>query len=241
MAAAPSPPPSDPAASSPAPSSAAAPSPALAGAAAYPPAPWRLRGEAAVLVAPVRVDAARRFPLPPGARIVSAGGWTLGGVLLARYDETATLAYHELIVLSALARVPGARPAFVVSHIYVDSEASLHGGHGIWGLPKELAAFDWTPRAVSVEREGATLLRATLRGRLSGPPLPLYAAVYGTLAGGAVRAAGRGTLRGAPVLGRLDVPAESPFAPLGLSGTRAGLAGAGLDLHFPAARPAGGK
>lgn len=93
----------------------------------YPPAPWRLRGEALIAAAPVRVEAARRFPPPPGVEFVVGRGWTLGGVLLARYGERATLSYHELIVFSGVARV-ARRPAFVVSHVYVDSRASLRGG-----------------------------------------------------------------------------------------------------------------
>lgn len=201
----------------------------------YPPSPWSLRGEAAILAAPIRVDAARRFPLPPGARILSAGGWTLGGVLLARYDETATLRYHELIVFSALARAGAAPPAFVVSHIYVDSEPSLHGGREIWGLPKELAEFAWGRREVAVTRDGRPLLHARLRHRPGGLPLPLYSPVLGDRHGLTVRAAGTGRLRAAPALGALDVPATSPFAPLGLAGTRAGIAGGGLDLRFPGA------
>ncbi|HEX8101619.1 MAG TPA: acetoacetate decarboxylase family protein [Solirubrobacteraceae bacterium] len=204
----------------------------------HPPPPWRLRGEAAIFAAPVRADAARRFAPPTGARILAAGGWTLGGALLARYDETATLAYHELIVFSALARAGGAPPAFVVSHIYVDSEASLSGGHAIWGLPKELAAFDWSPRAVAVRREdGVPLLRARWRARAGRVPVPLYAPVLGGRDGVTVRAAGFGRLAAAPALAALEVPVESPFAALALGGTRAGIAGGGLDLRFPDARP----
>jgi acetoacetate decarboxylase len=91
----------------------------------HPPAPWRLRGELTLIPARIAVADAGRFAVPPGARLLSAGGSTLGGVLLARYTG-GTLAYHELIVFSALARL-GARTGFVVSHIYVDSEASGAG------------------------------------------------------------------------------------------------------------------
>src|SRR5919199_6802245 len=100
----------------------------------HPPAPWRLRGELTLIPARIAAADARRFPTG-GARILSVRDTTLGGVLLARYTG-GTLAYHELIVFSALARL-GPRPGFVVSHIYVDSEASMHGGREIWRLPKE--------------------------------------------------------------------------------------------------------
>jgi len=202
----------------------------------HPPAPWRLRGEAAILASPVRKGAARAAGLPPGVELVGAGGWTLGGVLLARYDEHATLPYHELVVFSGLAR-RGAALAFVVSRIYVDSAASLAGGRAIWGLPKELAEFawDWRAGAIGVAQDGRPLLRATVRRR-SGVrmPLPLLSPVFGSLDGSAVRSSGRGRLAAAPALAVLEVPAGSPFASLGLAGTRAGVAGAGLDLLFPA-------
>ena len=211
--------------------------PVLAG---HPPAPWMLRGEAAILVAPVRMAAARAYGLPAGVELVGAGGWTLGGALLARYDETATLEYHELIVFSGLAR-RGSAAAMIVSHIYVDSAQSLSGGHAIWGLPKELAEFewDWQSGSLAVTQGERPLLRASLRRRQGlRIPLPLLSPVFGTVGGATVRAAGRGTLPAAPVLARLDVPEESPFAALGLGGTRLGVAGSGLDLRFPAARPA---
>jgi acetoacetate decarboxylase len=201
----------------------------------YPPPPWRLRGEAAIVVVGVRDRAARRFPRPAGVQLLTAGGWTLGGALLARYDEHATLTYHELIVFSGLARAAG-RLAFVVSHIYVDSLRSLRAGRKIWGLPKELADFTWASRNVTVDQHGQTLLQASFRHRGKGLPLPLYAPVFGDRAARAVRAAGRGLLRGSPALAEFEVPPASPLAGLGMGGRHLGVAGDGLDLRFPGAR-----
>lgn len=203
----------------------------------HPPAPWRLRGEAAILLAPVRAATTRSLPLPPGLELVALGGWTVGGILLARYDETATLPYHELIVFSGLARPVGsARAGAIVSHIYVDSERSVAGGRAIWGLPKELADFEWSPRRVTVRQGGRTLLDARIRRRRGlRAPLPLLAPAFGTLRDAPARAVGRGILRGGPALARLEVPPQSPFAALGLGdAARVGVAGAGLDLPFPA-------
>lgn len=199
----------------------------------HPPAPWRLRGEAAILLAPVRAAGSRAAPGPPGLSLLAVGGWTLGGVLLARYDETATLPYHELIVFSGLARLRG-RVGAIVSHIYVDSPASLSGGRVIWGLPKELAQFTWGPTRVTVAQEGRRLLDARLRRRSGfAAPLPLVAPAWGAPGGRSARAVGRGSLRGGPLLAHLGVPAAAPFAGLGLAGTRTGVAGDRLDLHFP--------
>jgi hypothetical protein len=163
-----------------------------------------------MVFARIGAGAARSYPAPSGVKVVAAGGSTVGGVLLARYDERATLPYHELIVFSGLARAAG-RPAFVVSHIYVDSVPSLLGGRAIWGLPKELAEFNWGARSIEVSREGRTLVRASLRRREGRHlTLPLYAPVFGDRAGATLRAAGRGRLRGGPALINLDVPPASP-------------------------------
>lgn len=189
--------------------------------AAYPAAPWRLRGEAVVVPVPIRADRARPF-LPEDVELVSAGGWTAGGVLLADYDDTATMAYRELIVFPGMVRA-GGRVGMWVSHIVVDLEASVAGGREIWGLPKELA------------HDTAHLVRAHVRWPRLRLPLPLTPAVFGRGAdGGLLWTATAGTLRGGPALARLEVPPGSPLAPLGLNGAWPAIAGHALDLPFPA-------
>jgi hypothetical protein len=200
---------------------------------AYPAAPWQLRGRVALIGVPVRASAACAAGLPRGARLLRAGAWTLGGLLLADYDETASLRYRELIVFSGLASA-GGRAAFVVSHIYVDLEASRAGGRAIWGLPKELARFDADGESIAVRgADGRELAAIALRRRARSARLPLWAGVIGTLGGAAARTATSGTLRGSLAAATVDVPADSPFAPLGLSGRHAALAGDRLDLPFP--------
>ena len=192
----------------------------------YPPAPWRLRGEAVVVPVPVRVAAARR-PVPADLPLVSVAGRTAGGLLLASYGDGATLGYRELIVFAGTVRA-GGHVGMWISHIYVDLPASVAGGRRIWGLPKELAEFAWLPGRVGV----AGLLDATVRLPRRTAPLPLLAPVFGRREGRLVFTASRGTLRGAPVRVRVEVPPGSPFAGLGLQGRRLGLAGHGLDLPF---------
>ena len=93
----------------------------------HPPAPWHLNGELVVVPA---LTSARQ----------------LGGVMLANYTA-GTLVYRELIVFShATAR------GMVVSHIYVDSEQSMSGGHEIWRLPKELAEFEYGDRTFTARQ-----------------------------------------------------------------------------------------
>jgi acetoacetate decarboxylase len=201
---------------------------------AHPPAPWELRGSAALIPVPVRAAAARAAGVPSGARLLTAGGWTLGGLLVADYDATATLPYHELVVFSGLAAVH-ARPAAVVSHIYVDLQASLEGGRAIWGLPKELAHFSVAGDRIEVSRaDGTPLVRLRVQRRPRHGRIPLWAPVVGTLDGRAVRTGALGRLRASPATADVEVPAASPFAGLGLSGRRLAVAGDQLDLPFPA-------
>jgi hypothetical protein len=200
----------------------------------YPAAPWELRGRVALIPAAVPAAAAHAAGVPPGARLLTANGRTLGGLMLADYDATATLRYRELIVFSGLALL-GTRPAFVVSHIYVDSEASRQGGRAIWGLPKELARFDVRSGRVDIRHDdGRALASIALRTRRRSAPIPLIAPVLGTLDGAAARTVAAGRMRAALGSAAVDVAPESPFAALRVGGRAPALIGTGLDLPFPA-------
>jgi acetoacetate decarboxylase len=170
----------------------------------HPPAPWQLNGELVVVPA-------------------FTAGRQVGGVMLASYTG-GTLAYRELIVFShATTR------GMVVSHIYVDDEQSLEGGHEIWGLPKELATFTYE-RATFTARQGSTtLLHARVRRRRGFLPLviptPITSAKGDTI--------GRARIKAAPALVELQIPHDSPFAQLGLAGRHLALAGDDLRLHMP--------
>jgi acetoacetate decarboxylase len=171
----------------------------------YPEPPWHLQGELIIVPALVK---------PRG----------LGGVLLADY-RSGTLSYHELIVFSH-----GTPRGMVVSHIYVDSEQSLHGGREVWGLPKELATFEFAARMMVVRQAGNLLLSASVRRRRGFLPLLIPAPITSP-AGDTI---GHAWIKAAPALVRLHVPEISPFAHLGLHGTHVGLAGDELKLTMPA-------
>lgn len=204
---------------------------------AYPPAPWRLRGPA--LIAPVRLRAeAARRRLPPAARAVPAGpGRALGGIVLVAYEAGSTLVYDELVV-GCLA-LAGGRPGLWAVCMWVDDPRSVAGGRSIWGLPKDLAEFEraGVPGDGRVEiRVGGELACAIEARPAAGAPrvpLPLVVPVLG--AGGRL-ALGRGLGRLAPARARIDVPAASPLADLGLAGAHAALAGHVEPLVFPPAR-----
>jgi hypothetical protein len=123
-----------------------------------------------------------------------------GGVLLADY-RSGILSYRELIVFSQ-----ATTHGMVVSHIYVDSPESMRGGRAIWGLPKELAEFEYDGRTFTARQDGATLLEARIRRRPGFLPL------------------------------LIPTPITSPAgdASLGLNGRHLALAGDDLKLTMPA-------
>lgn len=108
----------------------------------------------------VDIAVARRSMPPDLPAIPILPGKTLGGMLLGYYGPGSTLEYHELAVLTGLAWFQG-RLGFWVSHLYVDSEASVTGG-GRLGLDKQLADFDWPagmpPFHTMVSRGGQPLI-----------------------------------------------------------------------------------
>uniref|UniRef100_B8HM81 Acetoacetate decarboxylase n=1 Tax=Cyanothece sp. (strain PCC 7425 / ATCC 29141) TaxID=395961 RepID=B8HM81_CYAP4 len=122
----------------------------------YPSPPWTLRGSAWLCLHWLEVERVRAL-IPPALDILQFGGKTLGGVYLARYGEGSALSYHELIVVAGLVQPGGTvghkHPLAIgswISHIYVDLPDSVAGGREIWGLPKELAVFDWSAEQIQV-------------------------------------------------------------------------------------------
>ncbi len=94
----------------------------------------------------------------------------------------------------------------VVSHIYVDDEQSLGGGRDIWGLPKELAEFEFTPTHFAARQDGTTLLEATIRRRPGKLPLMIPAPIVSD----AGTTLGYARIKAAPALVTLRRPAEQP-------------------------------
>lgn len=153
-------------------------------------------------------------------------GKTLGGIYLAKYGAGSTLAYHELIVVSALVR-RGCRLGAWVSHVYVDDPRSVAGGREIWGLPKRLAAFSWAqpsgPVVVRGRRQPLCILRLTRRPPLAR--LPVFLPAFSRKEGELMWFRGAGTARLGVTRAKVDVPAASPFSALGFK------QGLGVRLH----------
>lgn len=131
---------------------------------------WCPVGTKSTVYAVCLLDLERVTPyIPKCFSVISHAGKTTGLVFLSYYGPQSTLAYHELIVMPAMVQYRGKRGMWV-SHIYVDCERSVAGGRAVFGLPKELASFDWLggrPGVARIAQDSAAL--CTLRyGRPHG-------------------------------------------------------------------------
>ena len=106
------------------------------------------------------IDAVRPF-VPAELKIIPVlPNRTIGFLCLAYYGPGSSVQYHELTVMSALVAY-GWTWGLWVSHIYVDNEISQQGGREVFGLPKQMAQFDWEggrPGKARVLLEGRELI-----------------------------------------------------------------------------------
>ena len=199
--------------------------------AGYPPAPWELYGQAQMHL--LSVPAKRLGALPAGFRPLSIGRQGLVVAGWVSYERGSVLSYGELF--AAPVGFVGGRPGATVTHMWVDSEASMRGGRELWGYPKELARFDLRigPGGSAAAADGrGEIARGDFRpsGRRLALPLNTRAGTFQPLGGHLqpIRAIFRGTL----LLGSGTFePAED--GPLGhLHGARRLLSFGLRDFHF---------
>ena len=148
----------------------------------------------------------------------------MGGIYLARYGPGSTLEYSELIVFSGVARA-GDRLGGWVATIYVDSEESAAGGREIWGLPKEMAMFDWDAKGVTVRQPDNLLIRVSGLECRRGFPIRAPLPAFGLKDERFLHFTGRCCAKVHRAKLDFHVPAESPFAQLGLG------RGLSFELH----------
>jgi acetoacetate decarboxylase len=200
---------------------------------AYPAPPWVLRGWGYQTFQGIDVAAVRPL-VPPSLRIVPIWpGKTFGTVYVASYEQGSVLQYHELIVAPALVWAKG-RLGLWVSHIYVDDPSSMAGGREVWGLPKELASFAVDEHAsagrITVSQGERTLCTLSHDRVSRGLCAPALIPTFGQRQGAPLFFVGRVQARISPTRVRVEVPAESPFATLGVHRPRLGMAYANLAI-----------
>lgn len=180
-----------------------------------PPSPWVVQGSALVIIGRLGRRAARDLAGNPRGLVGLPGLGSIAVLGLIRYDDTPVGPYHEVVVIPGVLwrTLPGA----LISHMLVDSARSRLAGRALWGLPKELAHFDWQPERLTVaDPTGQTVLTASWQptGMRLGfllPPLPV-ATLRGPRRQLFVTGGWLTGMRRARVA--LAIPATSPFASL---------------------------
>jgi hypothetical protein len=179
-----------------------------------------LRGYAIQTVQPVDVDRVRPL-IPAELEVVSLfPGKTIGGIYVSSYGTGSTLQYSELIIASAIVRY-GSRLGAWISHIYVDNPASVAGGQEIWGLPKELAVFEWQPgkpHCVTVRQDDRMLCRLNTNWQLMIAnlplpklPIPIAMGSFGLRDNNLLWFPANGNLQLEAIGATVEVPIASPF------------------------------
>ncbi len=128
----------------------------------YPPEPWALRGQlhTSVFLVPLADVPAE---LPPGCRPVRLGRRAVVGTAWVSYEPGGVLSYRELMSTVLVRR--GARLMPTITHIWVDSAVSRDGGRELWGIPKELAEFDFRDQAYTATAAAGPIASGTVRPR----------------------------------------------------------------------------
>jgi hypothetical protein len=102
-------------------------------------------------------------------------------VALVRYLE-GTLRYDELLVGPLVRR--GLRVGVFCGSIWVNDAASLWGGRRIWGIPKQMARFDWENDTVCISDDAGPIASLVIdRHDAWLPSLWLSAPGFGQLDG----------------------------------------------------------
>ncbi|MCW2497348.1 acetoacetate decarboxylase family protein [Jatrophihabitans sp.] len=132
----------------------------------YPAEPWALQGQlhsSAFLVPLVEVP----VDLPPGCSPVRVGRFGVVGAVWVDYEPGGVLDYRELMTVLLVRKGWQVMPT--VTHIWVDSEASRDGGRALWGIPKQLASFDFTGADFAARDDVGPLAAGSVRPLMGLP------------------------------------------------------------------------
>lgn len=107
------------------------------------PAPWELSGKGYILLFKFPKSFVREQGFIPGHfKGKFCGGF--GAVMLVDYVASNVGPYRELLFIPGKFRHNGLKKNFYsITKIYVSTEASVYNGRKNWGIPKEIADFEW--------------------------------------------------------------------------------------------------
>ena len=213
----------------------------------YPPAPWLLRGQMyfSLWMVPRERVLVR---LDPAFELLSPAGRVCVAACFVDYQEGSVLTYRELFGAVSVKVRSTRRPGLTVTHMWVDDERSLRGGRAIWGMPKQLARFEFdspppgeTFAGASWDAQGGELARGRFKALPGLLPrfvrIPLGMPNLQVLQGRAHTP--KGAIHFSPQLLRADwfIPVESPLASLGIVGTRPWMSGQVRDFEWNLSAP----
>ncbi|WP_257455097.1 acetoacetate decarboxylase family protein [Archangium lipolyticum] len=214
----------------------------------FPPAPWVLRGQ--IYGSMWMVPAERiQFRVDPTFELLTFAGRVCVVACFVDYQEGSVLTYGELFgAVSVRTREPRHR-GLTVTHMWVDSERSMRGGRALWGMPKEMARFEfdhhppegafrgigWDSRKKELARMSCDVVAGlpdSVRIPMSLPNLQML--------DGKVQSP-KTAIHFSPRLMRTEwsIPEDSPLASLGISGASPWMSFQvrNFEWNLPAATP----
>jgi hypothetical protein len=137
-------------------------------------APWRLKGEAFVMVYKFSKDFVKENSFADAYQINNFDGG-LGTIMCVNYAESDVGPYYELLFIPGTINLKKLnfneiKSGFTISKIYVSTEASVQNGINNWAIPKEVADFQWIVLPDSkvqmiVTKNGFEFFNATFKKR----------------------------------------------------------------------------
>lgn len=126
-------------------------------------APWRLKGRGFTLM----YKFSKKFiqncqAIPAEIRESFQGG--LGYLMLVDYTQTPVGPYQEILFIPGKVNA-GKGKKQVISNIFVSTMKSVISGRANWGIPKDLATFDWQKNKLSIQYQEQSLFKATFEKR----------------------------------------------------------------------------
>ncbi|WIA22839.1 hypothetical protein OEZ86_009787 [Tetradesmus obliquus] len=82
-----------------------------------------------------------------------------GYLIAIKFADSPIGAYNEIFFIPGMYKPKCSLiSCFSVQRIWVDSLASKHAGRSIWGIPKEMATFNWTESAPGAKNSWTSLV-----------------------------------------------------------------------------------
>lgn len=134
------------------------------------PAPWKLKGEAIILIYKFKkewIESQGNLP----RHLIGKFNGGLGFVMLVNYENSPVGPYHEVLFIPGKFRKT---KKLAITKIYTDSEVNTQNGRVNWGIPKETLPIEWEKEKkldrVKVIKDGVAVFSAEFEtGGISFP------------------------------------------------------------------------